>query len=80
MNKNICDVHKKETIIRRNGFTPLRPVAGTRPASFVETNPEVWVQLGEELHNTNISILETVQQLKDEMARLWVDNKRLMQE
>ena len=33
-----------------------------------ENNPELWVQLGEEARNTNLAILETVQELKNEMA------------
>lgn len=48
--------------------------------SFPETNPEVWVQLGEESCNTNTTILETVQELNNEISRFWVDNERVMQE
>lgn len=66
--------------MRRTGIPPHRPMTGTGSTSFQETNPEVWVQLGEEPHNTNIEILETVQKLKGEMARLRADNERLMQE
>lgn len=51
---------------------------GIGPTSFEESNPEVWVQLGEEPCNTNTTILETMQELKYEMAWLWVDNERLM--
>jgi len=40
-------------------------------------NPELWVQLGEETRSTNLSILETVQELKNEMARLREDNTHL---
>ena len=47
---------------------------------FQEANPEVWVQLGEEPHNTNTTILDTVLELKEEMARLHAYNERLMQE
>lgn len=42
----------------------------SRPTSFEETNPEVWVQLGEESRNTNTTILETIQELNDEVAQL----------
>eukprot|EP00253_Pinus_taeda_P004982 PITA_04982 len=42
-----------------------------------ENNPELWVQLGEEARVTNQAILETVQELKHEMARLREDNARL---
>ena len=42
-----------------------------------ENNPELWVQLGEEARITNQAILETVQELKNEMARLREDNARL---
>lgn len=45
-----------------------------------ENNPELWVQLGEEAKNTNEVILETVQELKNEMARLREDNARLTME
>jgi len=43
-------------------------------------NPELWVQLGEETRSTNLAILETVQELKNEMARLREDNARLTME
>lgn len=42
-----------------------------------ENNPELWVQLGEEARVTDQAILETVQELKNEMARLREDNARL---
>eukprot|EP00253_Pinus_taeda_P017334 PITA_17334 len=45
-----------------------------------ENNPELWVQLGEEAKVTNQAILEMVQELKNEMARLWEDNARLTME
>ena len=40
----------------------------------------MWVQLGEETRSTNLAILETVQELKNEMARLREDNARLTME
>eukprot|EP00253_Pinus_taeda_P028245 PITA_28245 len=43
-------------------------------------NPELWVKLGEEARTTNQVILETVQELKNEMARLREDNARLTME
>lgn len=33
---------------------------GQGPATDLETNPEIWVQLREEACNTNLVILETV--------------------
>lgn len=66
--------------MRRSGLTPHRLVTGTGPTSFPEANPNIWVQLREEQHNTNTDIFEIVQELKEKMARLRADNKRLMQE
>ena len=40
-------------------------------------NPELWVQLGAKTRSTNLAILETVQELKREMARLREDNAQL---
>ena len=40
-------------------------------------NPELCVQLGEETRSTNVAILETVQELKNEMKRLREDDARL---
>ena len=42
-----------------------------------QENPELWVQLGAETRSTNLAILETVQELKNEMARLREYNARL---
>lgn len=64
--------------MRRIGNALHVPMIEPGPASFPETNPEVWVQLGEEPRNTNVTILETMQDLKGEMARLREDNERLM--
>ena len=66
--------------MRRTRHTPLTLVMGVGKIPFPETNPKVWIQLGEESHNTNAAILEIVQELKNEMAHLWVDNEMLMQE
>lgn len=66
--------------MRRIGITPHRSVTGTGSTSFQEANPHVWVQIGEELRNTNTTILEIVQELRDEVNRLWANNERLMQE
>lgn len=76
-------MHNKEpeidiVSIIRMGTITHRTVTGVGATTFQETNPIVWVQLGEELQNTNSTILETVQELKAEMARLQVDNERLM--
>eukprot|EP00253_Pinus_taeda_P016078 PITA_16078 len=61
--------------MRRTENTTRRP---DRPG--LEGNPELWVQLGEEARITNQAILETVQELKNEMARLREDNARLTME
>eukprot|EP00253_Pinus_taeda_P010864 PITA_10864 len=45
--------------------------------NILRENPELWVQLGEETRSTNLAILETIQELKNEMARLREDNARL---
>ena len=57
-----------------SGSTPHRPAANWGPATNFGDNPELWVQLGEETRITNLAILETVQELKNEMARLREDN------
>eukprot|EP00253_Pinus_taeda_P015903 PITA_15903 len=49
--------------------TSRRPVMGQNMTGG-DNNPELWVQLGEEARITNQAILETVQELKNEMARL----------
>ena len=56
--------------MRRIDSTSRRFVTGQGPATSPEPNPELWVQLREEAHNTNMAILDTVQELKNEMARL----------
>eukprot|EP00253_Pinus_taeda_P034937 PITA_34937 len=61
--------------MRRADNTTRRPVMG-QGAPSPENNPELWVQLGEEARVTNQAILEIVQELKNEMARLWEDNAR----
>lgn len=45
--------------------------------SVPKENPELWIQLGAETRSTNLAILQTVQELKSEMARLREDNARL---
>lgn len=40
-------------------------------------NPELWVQLGAAGRNTDSTLMRTVQELKDKMARLREDNARL---
>lgn len=66
--------------MRRAGSAPHRFVAGQGPATNPGDNPELWVQRGEETRNTNLAILETIQELKNEMARLREDNARLTME
>eukprot|EP00253_Pinus_taeda_P014588 PITA_14588 len=65
--------------MRRADNTTRRPVMG-QGIPGPENNPELWVQLGEEARVTNQAILETVQELKNEMARLREDNARLTME
>lgn len=64
--------------MRRTRLTPLRLVIGEVTTSFPETNLEVCVELGEGSHNTNDVILETIQELKNGMARFQVDKERFM--
>eukprot|EP00253_Pinus_taeda_P016801 PITA_16801 len=45
--------------------------------SVPQENPELWIQLGAETRSTNLAILQTIQELKSEMARLREDNARL---
>eukprot|EP00253_Pinus_taeda_P012585 PITA_12585 len=54
--------------MRRAENTSRRPVMGQNMTGG-DNNPELWVQLGEEVRITNQAILETVQELKNEMAR-----------
>jgi len=63
--------------MRRASSAPHRSIAGQGPAINPGYNPELWVQLGEETRITNLAILEIVQELKNEMARLREDNARL---
>eukprot|EP00253_Pinus_taeda_P030851 PITA_30851 len=65
--------------MRRADNIPQRPAMG-QGLPGPENNPELWVQLGEEARVTNQAILETVQELKNEMARLREDNARLTME
>jgi len=54
--------------MRRAGSGPHGFVAGQGPAISPGRNPELWVQIGEETRNTNHAILETVQELRNEIA------------
>lgn len=54
--------------MRRTDSTSHKFVVGQGPATGPERRPELWLQLGEEARNTNLAILETVQELKNEMA------------
>eukprot|EP00253_Pinus_taeda_P026738 PITA_26738 len=65
--------------MRRAENTPRRLRLG-QGVTGAENNLELWVQLGEEARITNQSILERVQELKNEMARLREDNARLTME
>eukprot|EP00253_Pinus_taeda_P022911 PITA_22911 len=63
-----------------SGGAQHRPAANLGPVANFGDNAELWVQLGEEIRSTNLAILETVQELKNEMARLRADNARLTME
>jgi len=66
--------------MRRVDNVSHRFVVGQGPTTSLENNPELWVQLGEEACNTNLAILETIKELKNEMAQLREDNARLTME
>jgi len=66
--------------MQRVASAPHRTITGQEPATNPRDNPELWVQLGEETRSTNLAILETIQELKNEMARLRDDNARLTME
>eukprot|EP00253_Pinus_taeda_P028202 PITA_28202 len=63
-----------------SGGAQHRAAANLGPAANFGDNAELWMQLGEETRSTNLAILETVQELKNEMARLRADNARLTME
>ena len=65
--------------MRRTDSTSRRYAMG-QGVPGPENNPELWIHLGEEARNTNQAILETVQELKNEMAQLREDNARLIME
>ena len=54
--------------MQRASSAPHRSIAGQEPTENPRDNPELWVQLGEETRSTNLAILETVQELKNEIA------------
>ena len=66
--------------MRRIDSVSHKFVVGYGPATGPKNNPELWVQLGEEARNTNLAILEIVQELKNEIARLREDNTRITME
>lgn len=61
-------------IMRISNSAPHRNEARLETITQPQGNHEIWVQLGEETHNTKLTILETVHELKNEMARLRDDN------
>lgn len=63
--------------MRRTDSVSQGFVAGQEPAG---NHLKLWVQLGEETQSENRAILETVQELKHEMARLREDNARITME
>eukprot|EP00253_Pinus_taeda_P010902 PITA_10902 len=77
--QDIQDQGSEDGDMRRADNTPRRPVMG-QGVSGPENNPELWMQLGEEARITNQAILETVQELKNEMARLREYNAQLTME
>ena len=66
--------------MRRTSSAPHGNVDIPDSVTHPQGNPEIWVQLREEARSTNLTILETVQELKNEMARLREDNTRLTME
>eukprot|EP00253_Pinus_taeda_P029659 PITA_29659 len=63
-----------------SGGAQHRLAANLGLATNFGDNAKLWVQLGEETRSTNLAILETVQELKNEMARFQEDNARLTME
>lgn len=66
--------------MRRTNTASHKFGAGEGSAAGSGNYPDLWVQLGEETRNTNMAILETIQELKNEMARLREDKARLTME
>lgn len=66
--------------LRRIDSTSHRFLVGQGPVAGPGGSPELWVQLCEEARNTNLAILETVQEMKNEMDRLREDNAKLAME
>lgn len=66
--------------MRRGDSASHRYVMGQGLVPSPENNPKLCVQLGEEAHNANQAILETVQELKNEMTWLREDNVWLSME
>lgn len=66
--------------MRRTSSAPHGNLDRPDNVSHPQGNPEIWVQLGEEGRNTDLAILRTIQELKDEMACLREDNARLNME
>ena len=48
--------------MRRAESAPHKNVASLGPTTFPKNIPEIWVQLGEQAHNTYLTILETIQE------------------
>lgn len=71
---------RKINSMRRGDSASRRYAMCQGPVPSLENNPDLWLQLGEEARNTNQAILEIVQELKNEMARLREDNARLTME
>lgn len=44
---------------------------------YVNANPEIWIQLGEESHQANVLLLKTIKKLRAEMKNLRTDDERL---
>lgn len=75
------NVHRESMMRRGSRNTPLvRPSIGLGPIPSAVVNPKMWVQLGEDSQNPTIMLLETIQQLKNEIANMRVDNEWLMRD
>ena len=51
--------------------------SGPPETMYVNVNPNIWIQLGQESHQANVVLLKTVLQLHAEMTNLRIDNERL---
>lgn len=48
--------------------------------TYINANPDIWIQLGEESRQTNAVLVKTIKQLHAEMINLRTNNERLREE